>query len=80
MSEKLFYKHKNQKQPKKLSKRADSCEVIEQDENYYFIAGYTSGGAPYGITWEEYEKNMKHSMEEHNKEHRVDDEEELPFD
>ncbi len=23
------------------------------DENFYFIAGYTSGGAPYGITWEQ---------------------------
>ena len=24
-----------------------------QDENFFFIAGYTSGGAPYGVTWEE---------------------------
>lgn len=24
-----------------------------QDANFYFIAGYTSGGAPYGITWEQ---------------------------
>lgn len=23
------------------------------DENFYFIAGHTSGGAPYGITWEQ---------------------------
>lgn len=23
------------------------------DENFYYIAGYTSGRAPYGITWEE---------------------------
>ena len=23
------------------------------DENFYFIAGYTSGGAPYGITCEQ---------------------------
>lgn len=32
----------------------------ESDEIFAFIAGYTSGGAPYGITWEEreqYEKN-----------------------
>jgi len=34
-------------------------EVPWQDENFYFIAGYTSGGAPYGITWEEYEKEYK---------------------
>ena len=26
---------------------------FEQDEYFYFIAGYTSGGAPYGITWEQ---------------------------
>jgi RimJ/RimL family protein N-acetyltransferase len=24
-----------------------------QDDRFYFIAGYTSGGAPYGTTWEE---------------------------
>nr|WP_307989746.1 hypothetical protein [uncultured Niameybacter sp.] len=27
--------------------------LFESDENYYFIAGVTSGGAAYGITWEE---------------------------
>jgi hypothetical protein len=26
----------------------------DSDENFSFIAGYTSGGAPYGLTWEEY--------------------------
>ena len=25
----------------------------EQDDTFFFIAGYTSGGAPYGVTWEE---------------------------
>jgi hypothetical protein len=24
-----------------------------QDDRFYFIAGYTSGGAPYGVTWEQ---------------------------
>ncbi len=28
----------------------------DSDENFYFIAVYTSGGMPYGITWEEAEK------------------------
>lgn len=23
------------------------------DDHFYFIAGYTPGGAPYGVTWEE---------------------------
>ena len=27
-----------------------------QDDTFYFIAGYTSGGAPYGITWDEADK------------------------
>ena len=26
---------------------------IEQDENFSYIAGYTSGGFPYGNSWEE---------------------------
>ena len=25
----------------------------DQDGTFYYIAGYTSGGAPYGVTWEE---------------------------
>lgn len=25
----------------------------DQDDHFFFIAGYTSGGAPYGVTWEE---------------------------
>ncbi|MCL1917289.1 MAG: hypothetical protein FWG14_03070 [Peptococcaceae bacterium] len=24
-----------------------------QNDTFYYIAGYTSGGAPYGVTWEE---------------------------
>lgn len=38
----------------KRKKQTDpELALLEQDENFYFIAGYTSGGAPYGITWEE---------------------------
>jgi hypothetical protein len=29
----------------------------DSDENFSFIAGYTSGGAAYGLTWEEYDPN-----------------------
>ena len=37
---------------------------IEQFETwngikFYYIAGYTSGGAPYGITLEEYKRDIK---------------------
>jgi hypothetical protein len=27
-----------------------------QDENFAYIAGYTPGGAPFGVTWEEWKK------------------------
>ncbi len=26
---------------------------MDQDERFFLIVGYTSGGAPYGVTWEE---------------------------
>lgn len=37
-----------------------------QNADYYFIAGYTSGGVPYGITWEEYEREYREDEEENN--------------
>lgn len=30
----------------------------DSDANFSFIAGYTSGGAPYGLTWDEYNPNL----------------------
>ena len=40
------------KEDRKRELEMDLCE--ENDETFAFIAGYTSGGAPYGITWEEW--------------------------
>ena len=42
---------------KRLEKVAEleSVSGIEQDEHFAFIVGYTPGGAPYGITWEDWE-------------------------
>ncbi|MDQ2086148.1 hypothetical protein RBH29_06850 [Herbivorax sp. ANBcel31] len=31
---------------------------MNSDDRFYYIAGYTSGGAPYGITWEEMDANF----------------------
>ncbi|MDN6327697.1 MAG: hypothetical protein L0J48_06685 [Alkalibacterium sp.] len=31
----------------------EKVEDVVYGESYFFIAGYTSGGAPYGITMEE---------------------------
>jgi hypothetical protein len=36
---------------KKAAQKED--DVLCCDSTFYYIAGYTSGGAPYGITWEE---------------------------
>jgi response regulator of citrate/malate metabolism len=38
---------------KKEEKRLSEEYNAWQDDRFYFIAGYTSGGAPYGVTWEE---------------------------
>jgi hypothetical protein len=43
---------------RKRAERAAELESVlgeDQDEHFAFIAGYTSGGIPYGITWEEWE-------------------------
>jgi len=32
---------------------------IDQDETFYFIVDYTEGGAPYGVTWNEYYDNIR---------------------
>lgn len=39
-------------------------EEILQDDRFFFIAGYTSGGAPYGVTWEEMGLKSWENLEE----------------
>ncbi len=34
-----------------------ALENPDQDERFAFIVGYMSGGAPYGITWDEWEQS-----------------------
>lgn len=49
-------KQKNTPKPprkRKKKKREPAATEPWQDERFFFIAGYTSGGAPYGVTWEE---------------------------
>jgi hypothetical protein len=52
-------KANRKRKPEKL-RRTEEAERTGKyrysDENFYFIAGYTSGGLPYGITWEEAER------------------------
>lgn len=49
----------SRKRKKRTESNSESAEMLEQDENFYFIAGYTDGGFPYGITWEEYEAEQR---------------------
>ena len=44
---------KRNKKRKKLEVQNQSLINMDQDDTFYYIAGYTSGGAPYGVTWEE---------------------------
>ena len=39
--------------PRKKKKREPAATESWQDDRFFFIAGYTSGGAPDGVTWEE---------------------------
>lgn len=41
------------KRRKKKKLEATRTVEMEQDDMFFFIAGYTSGGAPYGVTWEQ---------------------------
>ena len=31
---------------------------MDSDDTFYFIAGYTPGGAPYGVTWDESDETL----------------------
>lgn len=46
---------KQKKIKKRQKKQMDKYHdlLIEQDGMFCYIAGYTSGDAPYGVTWEE---------------------------
>lgn len=49
--QKLSKKKKRRKQ--RIQKQQQEIFNDFQNDRFYFIAGYTSGGAPYGVTWEE---------------------------
>ncbi len=38
------------------ARRAEPVIELDQDDQFFYIAGYTSGGFPYGVTWEEAEQ------------------------
>ena len=62
-------KQKKQQMRAKLKKETRdnlAKEEILQDDRFFFIAGYTSGGAPYGITLEEMGLKPWDDLEENN--------------
>ncbi len=50
--------NKRKQNAREKADRKNEFEDLEfgQDDTFYFIAGFTSGGAPYGITWEEFRR------------------------
>ena len=55
--ERQLQKHKEKRSRKKQKKQEEEFDGygIDYDENFWYIAGFTSGGFPYGITWEQAE-------------------------
>ena len=52
-AEKLAIKRAARKRKKAKLAAQQQPSLPEQDDRFFYIAGYTSGGAPYGVTWQE---------------------------
>lgn len=61
------------KTKKKKNEEEIYNELDVSDENFAYIAGYTSNGFPYGITWDEYNKMKEETIIV------VNNDDELPF-
>jgi hypothetical protein len=54
----------SERKNRKLKKEIKAEDVeFDNDENFAFIVGYTSGGAPYGLTHEEMNEIKKENNE-----------------
>lgn len=50
----LKAKNEARRNRRRKKKRQESQNIIsDQDDTFFYIAGYTFGGAPYGVTWEQ---------------------------
>ncbi len=80
---------------KKRKKKRDTTAIYEDlysdmDGTFAFIAGYTSGGAPYGVTWEQvgidsdlpFDEKVRLYREQLTTQSKIqlEEAEELPFD
>lgn len=75
-------KSKLKKSKRKKKQEGFKDRLFESDDTFAFIVGYTSGGAPYGITWEEMEEIERRDKELLGKENHGHNDKELglPFD
>ena len=69
-------KNKVRKSKRKKTQEDYEENLFESDETFAFIAGYTSGGVPYGITWEEMEEIEKKENKLFREERRCCDDKE----
>lgn len=52
--EKLANKAESRRRLKQRKKQEEIEDLYsDSDDDFYYIAGYTPGGMPYGVTWEE---------------------------
>ena len=63
MAKELLKKNKSKKKSKKKKEWIDDF-TFDSDETFAFIAGYTEGGVPFGITYEEMEEQEKESQKQ----------------
>lgn len=65
--------------PSEKSHQKKNANVYERyEEGFYFIAGYTSAGHPYGLTFEEADEQGLYELETEQLNKEIDDEE-MPF-
>lgn len=63
-AEKLAIKRENRRRRKLKKERSiEQHQILEQDDTFAYILGYTSGGAPYGLQWWEIEADDADNME-----------------
>ena len=83
-------RHRRRKKKNK-TENAYTDLYSDMDGDFAFIAGYTSGGAPYGVTWEQvgiaselpYDEKVRLYMKQMDRSAElleIDDDDELPFD
>ncbi|KGP74597.1 hypothetical protein [Pontibacillus yanchengensis] len=55
--ERIVQHRKRKKEEKKQRKqRGEEEALFDSDENFAFIAGYTSGGFPFGVPWDDWDE------------------------